>query len=84
MHRLHSGYLLLVPIQLTGPRCARRGCSRPEWKDRLCVRCWRFGKLFGKPPELLAYAPLDGYRDDRDAVELPWDEWESQGFGGLT
>ena len=62
-----------MPIELTGPRCARRGCGRPEWKDELCARCWRFGKVFNKPPQLLAYEPLDGYRDERDAVEIPWE-----------
>jgi hypothetical protein len=59
-----------VPVKLTGPLCARRGCRRPLWKDELCSRCWRFGNLFQKPPDLLAYQPLDGYADDRDAVEL--------------
>ena len=62
-----------MPIELTGPRCARRGCGRPEWKDELCARCWRFGRVFNKPPQLLAYEPLDGYRDERDAVEIPWE-----------
>jgi hypothetical protein len=70
-----------MPVKLTGPFCARRGCGRPEWKDGLCSRCWRFARLFSKPPALLAYDPLDGYRDDRDAVELPWEEWETRGFG---
>jgi hypothetical protein len=66
-----------MPVRLTGPICARRGCRRPEWKDGLCARCWRFGRLFNKPPELLAYQPLDGFKDDRDAVELPWEDVES-------
>jgi hypothetical protein len=26
----------------------------------------------------MAYEPLDGYQGDRDAVELPWAEWEQQ------
>jgi hypothetical protein len=63
-----------VPIRLTGPHCARRGCARPLWKDDLCARCWRFGRVFNKPPELLAYQPLDGYRSDTDAVELSWQD----------
>jgi hypothetical protein len=29
--------------------------------------------MFGKDPLLFAYQPLDGYRDERDAVELPWE-----------
>jgi hypothetical protein len=62
-----------VPIEFVGQLCARRGCSRPHWKDGLCNRCWRFAKLFGKDPLLLAYQPLD-----TDAVELPWEEWENQ------
>jgi len=65
-----------VPIRLTGDRCARRGCDRPLWKDGLCNRCWRLARFFGKPPELLAFDPLDGYADDRDAVELPWADVE--------
>jgi hypothetical protein len=32
---------------------------------------------------MLAYDPLDGYRGSKDAVELPWDEWEKwAGSGG--
>jgi len=27
---------------------------------------------------MFAYEPLDGYRDERDAVELPWERWEQQ------
>lgn len=27
---------------------------------------------------MFAYEPVDGYRSDRDAVELPWEEWETQ------
>ena len=27
---------------------------------------------------MFAYEPLDGYRDERDAVELPWEHWEQQ------
>jgi hypothetical protein len=67
-----------VTIRLVGQVCARRGCQRPHWKDGLCVRCWRFAELFGKDPRLLAYVPLGGYRDQRDAVELPWGEWEQE------
>jgi hypothetical protein len=60
-----------VPIGFSGPLCARRDCSRPEWKDGLCNRCWRPPRLFGKDPHLFAYEPLNGYRDARDA-EAPW------------
>jgi hypothetical protein len=76
-----------VTIKLVGRVCARRGCRRPHWKDGLCNRCWRFAKLFGKDPRLLAYVPLGGYTDQRDAVQLPWDDWEreagSRGIGLL-
>ena len=27
---------------------------------------------------MLAYKPLDAYHGGRDAVELPWDEWEEE------
>ena len=27
---------------------------------------------------MFAYEPVDGYRGDRDAVELPWDQWETE------
>jgi hypothetical protein len=67
-----------VPITFVGPLCARRGCGRPHWKDGLCARCWRFAELFGKDPRMLAYKPLDGYADGRDAVELPWEQWEEE------
>ena len=67
-----------MPLELVGPSCARRGCGRPEWKDGLCSRCWRFGKVFDKPPQLLAYEPLDGYRDERDSIGLPWEDWEQE------
>jgi hypothetical protein len=67
-----------VPIQFVGRVCARRGCTRPHYKDGLCVRCWRFAGLFGKDPRMLAYHPLDGYRGARDAIELPWEEWEEE------
>jgi len=67
-----------VTIRLVGQVCARRGCQRPHWKDGLCARCWRFAELFGKDPRLLAYVPLGGYRGERDAVELPWGDWERE------
>jgi hypothetical protein len=67
-----------VSISLVGRVCARRGCNRPHWKDGLCAKCWRFAELFGKDPRLLAYHPLDGYQGGRDAVELPWEEWERE------
>ena len=67
-----------MTIRLVGQVCARRGCQRPHWKDGLCARCWRFAELFGKDPRLLAYVPLGGYRDQKDAVELPWGEWEQE------
>jgi hypothetical protein len=63
-----------VPVELVGPFCARRGCHRPRWKDDLCARCWRFGRVFNKPPELLAHQPVDGFTDEHDAPELSWDE----------
>jgi hypothetical protein len=63
-----------VPVELVGPFCARRGCHRPLWKDDLCARCWRFGRVFNKPPELLAHQPVDGFTDEHDAPELSWDE----------
>src|SRR3954453_19672116 len=65
-----------VPIAYTGLLCARRGCSRPDWKDGLCSRCWRLAALFGKEPRLFAYEPLNGYADARDAVARPWDRPE--------
>ena len=27
---------------------------------------------------MFAYEPLRGYRDDRDAVELPWEDWAQE------
>lgn len=73
-----------VPAAFTGPLCARRGCDRPVWKHRLCVYCWRLAQMFGKDVNMFAYKPLDGYSDDRDAVELPWDTWEKEaGVRGL-
>jgi hypothetical protein len=38
--------------------------------------------MFGKDPALFAYEPLDGYRDERDAVALPWERWESEARAG--
>lgn len=32
--------------------------------------------LFKKDPGMFAYKPLDEYGDERDAVALPWEEWE--------
>jgi hypothetical protein len=61
-----------VPIAYTGPVCSRRDCSRPEWQDGLCGRCWRLAKLFGRDPLMFAYEPMHGYADARDAVALPW------------
>jgi len=65
-----------VPIAFTGSVCARRDCSRPEWKDGLCGRCWRLARLFRRDPLMFAYEPLNGYADARDAVSLPWAELE--------
>jgi hypothetical protein len=67
-----------VPIKFVGETCARRGCTRPHFKDGLCNRCWRFAQLFGKDPRMLAYKPLDAYSGGQDAVELPWEEWERE------
>jgi hypothetical protein len=67
-----------VTIRLVGQVCARRGCQRPHWKDGLCARCRRFAELFAKDPRLLAYVPLGGDKDQRDAVELPWGDWERE------
>ena len=71
-----------VPITSYGPLCARRGCRGPVWRDRLCGNCWRLARLFDKDPRLFAYEPLQGYRNDRDAVELPWEQWERQANAG--
>ena len=68
-----------MPIVHTGPTCARRGCSRPDWKDGLCSRCWRLATLFGRDPGLFAYEPLDGWRDARDAPALPWERCDLLG-----
>jgi hypothetical protein len=70
-----------VPIAFTGSTCARRGCARPVWADGLCVRCWRLARLFGKDPWMFAYEPLDGWKDARDAVALPWDRLERELLG---
>lgn len=70
-----------VPITYIGPLCARRGCRRPAYRNDLCGQCWRLARMFGKDVELFAYKPLDGYGDDRDAVELPWERWEQEASG---
>ncbi len=67
-----------MPIVYSGRLCARRGCRCPVWKDLLCVYCWRLARFMGKDPRMLAYEPLHGYGDDRDAVELPWERWERE------
>ncbi|MDQ3356341.1 MAG: hypothetical protein M3502_06445 [Actinomycetota bacterium] len=71
-----------MPITSYGPLCARRGCRGPVWRDRLCGNCWRLARLFGKDPRLFAYQPLQGYSNDRDAVELPWEQWEQAANAG--
>ena len=65
-----------MPVHYTGPVCARPGCQAPVWKDRLCAYCWRFARVFEKDAELLAYQPLNGYRDEKSAVSFPWESWE--------
>ena len=65
-----------MPVTYVGPRCARRGCSRPDWRQGLCHACWRLAHMFGKDPRMFAYKPLDDYADDRDSVALPWERWE--------
>jgi hypothetical protein len=65
-----------MPIRITGPSCRRRGCRRPSWKDDLCNPCWRLARMFGHDPSLFAYNPLDGYRDERDTVEIDWHAFE--------
>jgi hypothetical protein len=70
-----------VPIAYTGSTCTRRGCPRPDWADGLCVRCWRLARLFGKDPRMFAYEPLDGWKDTRDAVALPWERLERELLG---
>lgn len=71
-----------VPVTYVGPLCARRGCPRPAWNDGLCPACWRLARFIGKDPRLFAYEPLDGYRDARDAVELPWEQLERAAQAG--
>jgi hypothetical protein len=70
-----------VPIAFTGSTCARRDCSRPEWKDGLCGRCWRLATFFGKDPRMFAYEPLQGWSDGRDTVALPWERLERELLG---
>lgn len=67
-----------MPVTKFGPTCARRGCQRPVWNDPLCGPCWQLSHLFNRNPRMFAYEPVDGYRSDRDAVELPWDQWETE------
>ena len=67
-----------MPIASYGPLCERRGCRGPAWRDRLCPHCWRLARLFGRDTALFVYEPVQGYRDDRDAVELPWEQWEQE------
>jgi hypothetical protein len=67
-----------VSIDWIGPVCARRGCQRTLWKAGLCGPCWRLCHMFGKDPLMFAYAPLDGYGDERDAVGLPWECWQQE------
>jgi len=71
-----------VPITYSGPLCKRRDCRGPAWRDRLCADCWRLARLFNKDPKLFVYEPRYGYKDERDAVELPWAEWEQNAGGG--
>jgi hypothetical protein len=67
-----------VPIRLSGPVCARRGCSRPEYEGGLCGRCLRLARLFGKEPQLFAHEPLRGWDGEHDAPALPWDRLERE------
>ena len=34
--------------------------------------------MFGKDPRMFAYVPLDGSRNARDTVCLPWERWEGE------
>ncbi len=52
------------------------------WKAPLCAYCWRLARFLEKDPEMFAYVPLHGYRDGRDAVELPWEHWEHEAEAG--
>lgn len=70
-----------MPIVSTGPTCARRGCTRPEWKDGLCNPCWRLARMFHRDPRLFAYEPADGWKDPHDAVALPWERLEDELLG---
>lgn len=31
---------------------------------------------------MFAYEPANGYADERDAVSLPWDEWDRKARAG--
>jgi hypothetical protein len=70
-----------MPVVSVGPRCARRDCRLPEWKDGLCGRCWRLAAFFGKDPRMFAYEPLQGWTDGRDTVALPWERLERDLLG---
>jgi len=41
-------------------------------------------RFLEREPAMFAYEPADGYGDERDAVELPWNAWdrEAQTRGG--
>ncbi len=49
---------------------------KPAARDGLCAYCFRLARFFGKDPQLFAFEPTDAYKDERDAVELPWDQWD--------
>ncbi len=67
-----------MPLRKVGPTCARRGCPRPVLKDALCGPCWQLAHLFKRDARMFAYEPVNGYRNERDAVELPWERWETE------
>ena len=46
--------------------------------DPLCGPCLQLARLFKREPRMFAYEPVDGYRNERDAVELPWERWEDE------
>ena len=67
-----------MPVTNLRPHLRPPGLSRPIWNDSLCGPCWNLCRLFRKDTRMFAYEPVDGYRGDRDAVELPWDQWETE------